>query len=227
MKTGDLKRNLGSLRKARQVLECECRCYESENKHLMPSRESGHDIMQVHCHADAHQPGANEKDVLEAFAGAARATMEAARQGLRALEPLDSCFGCYLDQQDGMNKVNDMITNFKPLLVMAGFPCTDYVLRLQRPCQLPRPSRSTTRQVEGEPPHAAQHDEQPTSAARRRTTLPPAEPAQLPALGPRAGENPGFIAGSHQRHRAPMPVWARRRRQHPDPRTHEVAHQRP
>ena len=85
MKPGDLIRNLGSLRKARQTLECECCCYESERKHLMPSRESGHDVRQVHCHADAHQPGANEKDVLEAFAGAARATMEATRQGLYEL----------------------------------------------------------------------------------------------------------------------------------------------
>ena len=74
LRSGDLKRSLGSLRHVRQVLECECRCYESEAKHFMPSRERGHDVMQVLCHADAHQPGADEKDVLEAFAGAARAT---------------------------------------------------------------------------------------------------------------------------------------------------------
>ena len=96
-----------------------------------------------------------------------------------------------------MDKFDNMITNFKPLLVMAGFLCTDYCVFSVRFNYHDRPEelyakwkaslpmlRNTMKNLR------RQHDE-------GRLFFLHGKPAQLPALGSRAGEKSRVAAGGH------------------------------
>ena len=70
----------------------------------------------------------NAVDLLELYAGAAKATLMAKQYGLNALEPFDKNEGKDLDDPEQKRLVERAIERFKPLLLMLGFPCTFWCL---------------------------------------------------------------------------------------------------
>jgi len=119
-RAGALKNAAGRLRRAREALEVEVDCYDEAAKYLKPGQRS--DLFL------GFRPSDETADLFEGFAGHASLTMMSPEYGLRALQPADSIYGWYLDQKDGMTLWNNTIEKWKPLLVVTGFPCTDYCI---------------------------------------------------------------------------------------------------
>ena len=63
-------------------------------------------------------------DILELFAGSAKATRLAKQYQLNALEPFEKNDGKDLKDRATQQLVEYAINKFKPLLLLAGFPCT-------------------------------------------------------------------------------------------------------
>jgi hypothetical protein len=100
---GKRKRLIGDTKKIIKCLENEVLAMEA----LPPERDKTSSV-----------------DLLELYAGAAKATLLAKQYGLNALEPFDKNEGKDLSDPQQQQLVQQALQRFRPLLLLIGFPCT-------------------------------------------------------------------------------------------------------
>ena len=67
-------------------------------------------------------------DILETFAGVGKISSWAGQYGLKALMPVDYNTGFDLKKPEDVQKVDDMLDNYEPLVLLQGIDCRDWCL---------------------------------------------------------------------------------------------------
>ena len=106
-KKGDLKRAAGTIRRAHEAIEDECRVYANTSTRLVPY-------------------GKRHVDLMEYVAGKAETSLQAHRVELTASEPMDLDTSWDFRTRKDRSHWTDSQNNQKPILIMLRYPCTLY-----------------------------------------------------------------------------------------------------
>ena len=104
MKPGRQKRLLGTLRGLQRLWCVEHTIYEN-------------------CLASAIRLRRHKADIIEVFAGKGNITARALEMNLRALQPVDKCYGIRLDSKDDFNWLRGLLDDWKPILTLLEPEC--------------------------------------------------------------------------------------------------------
>ena len=81
-----------------------------------------------HQITDGGIQASSKVDLLELYSGAAKPTEKAPHHGLTSLQPFDIIDGYDLKTSKVQQWVNQAIAQFRPLLLMIGYPCTNFCI---------------------------------------------------------------------------------------------------
>ena len=114
VKAGKAKRYAGHIRKIVEVMMVVAAVMQTATETSAQCPTTHHDVCYV--------------DLAEMYAGIANPTKIAKSMGLDAADPAELIEGWDLSTPEGNRAWRKMVTSDKPMLIIAGYPCTNWCI---------------------------------------------------------------------------------------------------